>query len=190
MNHDSLTQIVMVCRSLSDIPVCPLAPPFSLRAYRPGDEAAWVQIERLADRHNDIDEAVFAREFGGDESQLRQRQLFMCAEDGSEIGTATAWKNEHYAGEPYGRVHWVAIVPHFQGRGLARPLLSACLDRMKELGCRGAYLTTEPPRIAAIGLYLKFGFVPGVRCEAEREAWRILAGQVSSKYRGVIESAL
>ena len=62
-------------------------------------------------------------------------------------GTTTAWYNEDYRGLPFGRVHWVAIVPEMQGRGLAKPIMSAVCHRLRELGHGRAYLTTTTVRI-------------------------------------------
>ena len=76
-----------------------------------------------------------------------------------------------YKGLAWGRIHWVAIVPEFQGRGLAKPLLTAVMNRMVELGHQRARLATATQRLPAINLYLKFGFLPDPRNEEELSAW-------------------
>ncbi len=83
----------------------------------------------------------------------------------------------------------MAIVPAHQGRGLAKPLLGACLRRMREMGCDGAYLTTDPPRVTAINLYLGFGFRPDVRSSEEAEAWRGLRDKVKPEFRAILSAA-
>ena len=55
-------------------------------------------------------------------------------------------------------MHWVAILPAYQGRGLAKPLLAQVMQTMAVLGHRQVYLTTQRFRRAAIGLYTSFGF--------------------------------
>lgn len=75
------------------------------------------------------------------------------------VATATAWLNDGYATPEYGRVHWVAVHSAHQGRGLARPLLSAVCYRLKDLGYTKAYLTTSTERAVAMRLYRQFGFV-------------------------------
>jgi ribosomal protein S18 acetylase RimI-like enzyme len=81
----------------------------------------------------------------------------------------------------------VAIIPERQGRGLAKALLSATCMRLRELGHTRLYLTTETPRLPAIALYLKFGFRPEIRNEADRRAWENVAEHLRS---GVLDAHL
>ncbi len=60
-------------------------------------------------------------------------------------------------------------------KALAKPMLSAALDALRARGYNAAWLWTGTGRIAALNLYLHFGFVPHPRDEAEREAWRAVA---------------
>jgi GNAT superfamily N-acetyltransferase len=91
------------------------------------------------------------------------------------IGTGAAWFDDDFGGARIGRVHWVAILPEYQGRGLSKPLLSAICRRLRELGHGRAYLATASARSRAIQLYLRFGFVPLTRNEAERAIWDQIA---------------
>jgi GNAT superfamily N-acetyltransferase len=166
--------IIKVCMNLPSLeaaPVHPLPPGFSFRMYRPGDETIWTDIWQRADLYGAVAADAFAVEFGTDAQALAQRQFYLL-EGGSAVGTATAWYPDDAHGPDAGRVHWVALVPQCQGRGLSRPLLSAVLTRMKGLGCRSAFLETQTVRVAAIRLYLEFGFVPEVRSEKERAGWK------------------
>jgi GNAT superfamily N-acetyltransferase len=144
----------------------------AVRWHRAGDEEAWTRIHVVADRLNAFPAGRFEEQFGTDERLLAQRQLYLCDGGGREIGTATAWFNDDYRGRPFGRIHWVAIVPEMQGRGLARPLLAAACNRLRDLGHERAYLLSDTARPAALNLYLSFGFVPYIRSEAELAAWR------------------
>ena len=77
----------------------------------------------------------------------------------------------------WGRVHWMAIRPEFQGRGLGRALLTVICRRLRELGHERAYLHTSAARLAAIRLYLGFGFEPVLRNAEEETVWKaVLAG--------------
>jgi len=163
--------IAMIRGNLEGIPQFALPPPYAVRWYRPGDEATWMRIQAASDSYGSFPPGKFEQEFGRDERALRERQCYLCDAAGNAFGTTTAWFNDDYRGQPHGRVHWVAIVPEMQGRGLARPMMTLVLNRLRELGHRRAYLTTATVRTAALNLYLKFGFVPEIRSETDRLAW-------------------
>jgi GNAT superfamily N-acetyltransferase len=162
----------MIRDGLDNIPNYPLPPGYSTRWYRPGDERLWVDIQARSDRYNEITLALFVKAFGLDPQPLAERQCFLCNAQGEVIGTATAWFDDDYCGQPYGQLHWVAIVPQAQGRGLAKPLLSIVLNRMAELGHTRCYLGTSTARVPAINLYTKFGFVPHIRSADDLAVWR------------------
>lgn len=171
METPKLIPVRMVRDNLDHLPQFALPAGFTLRWYEPGDAESWRQIQAAADQHHAITPALFEREFGTDESRLRERQSFLCTPEGRAVGTATAWFNDNYHGRPSGRVHWVAIVPDLQGRGLAKPLMTAVCNRLHELHHLRAYLVTETIRVPAINLYLKFGFVPEVRTTEDLAVW-------------------
>lgn len=148
-----------------------------MREYRPGDQEVWRSIQTEADWLNSITLKMFAESFGDDEEELARRQLYLCDSSGTPIGTSTAW---HSVREDclWGRVHWVAIRPDWQGRGLAKPLLSETLQRLEDLGHDKVFLTTATPRYPAITLYLNFGFAPEIRNDDDRSAWEQVAEKV------------
>ncbi len=157
MNHnpsDSETLVEMQRPHLENWPQYALPAGFSIRAYQSGDAQHWQSIHERADEFNQFDESTFATWFGDDETVLCVRQKYLIAPDGEVIGTATAWFDDAETG----RVHWVAIVPEYQGRGLARPLLSVIGQTLRELGHSRAVLTTSRQRPVALALYEKFGF--------------------------------
>jgi len=168
----SHTRLLMTRENLEAIPEFALPAEFALRWYRPGDEAHWLSIHRRADQYNPITPDTFAQQFGADFEQLGQRQAYLIGPDQEVIGTGAAWFDNNFGGTRIGRVHWVAIVPEYQGRGLSKPLMCAVCRRLHELGHGRAYLTTSAARARAIQLYLRFGFVPLIRDEAERASWR------------------
>lgn len=179
--NGALIEVCMRRDDLAGEPLIAVVPPagYWLRPYRPGDSATWARVHREAEPYHDVDEALFQREFGHDDALLAQRQLYLCAaaEGGEAVGTATAWVPQ--AGRPgrLGRVHWVAITPRHQGRGLMLPLVAALCRRFLELGHGGAYLTTESLRLRAIRGYLRLGFAPELRHEGDRAAWREVLAQ-------------
>jgi GNAT superfamily N-acetyltransferase len=150
--------VVMFRENLDGLPDFLLPAGYSLSWYQPGDEKWWVDIHLQADQYNPISPELFRQQFGTDAFTLNLRQCYLKEANGKVIGTSTAWYNADFKGQPCGRVHWVAVIPPYQGRGLAKTLLSATCRRLKELGHQKVYLTTSGARTAAINLYLQFGF--------------------------------
>jgi len=164
----------MTRASLDNVPEFTLPEGLSIRWYQPGDGATWLRIHQAADRYNEITPDLFPRQFGTDERLLCERQCYLLDSHGNAIGTGTAWFNDNFEGAKFGRVHWMAIAPDYQGRGLAKPLLTVICRRLRELGHDRAYLSTSTVRIPAINLYLRFGFTPLVGTAEEAAAWREL----------------
>jgi ribosomal protein S18 acetylase RimI-like enzyme len=75
-------------------------------------------------------------------------------------------------------VHWVAVVPGAQRRGLGSALVWQTCRRLAQLGHAGAFLTTGADNLPAINLYLRLGFTPHPRSDQERAAWRDILVQV------------
>jgi GNAT superfamily N-acetyltransferase len=94
------------------------------------------------------------------------------------VGTAMAWyAPEFVEGENYGRVHWVSMIPEFQGKGLAKPMMTAVLNRLAQSHTK-AVLGTQTFRKAAVRLYLNFGFLPFFKNPTCRQAWSDLAEEL------------
>jgi GNAT superfamily N-acetyltransferase len=166
--------IRMTRANLNDLQAFALPDSFSLRWYRPGDEAHWMRIQLAADHFNQFTPKLFRAQFGLDEILLSQRQCYLLNPLAEVVGTGTAWFNDDFEGARWGRVHWMAIAPEFQGRGFGSALLTAICQRLRELGHKRAYLTTSTARVAAIRLYRKFGFEPLIRNVGDERVWRDL----------------
>ena len=147
--------VIMTRADLENLPNFELPDGFAIRPFEAGDDATWWQIHELADPLQAHQNGSHRQFFGEDFSELHARQMFLVAPSGEAIGTATAWGDD----DELGRVHWVAIVPEFQGRGLAKPLLSHILTTLRERGHSRAILDTSNQRPRAIALYERFGFV-------------------------------
>ena len=157
--------------NLAHLPSYDVPAGYRLRTYEPGDEEAWVAIHLEADRWNKVTVETFWKEFGRDLASLAARQFYLCSDAGKPIGTATGWFNDDYCGAVWGRIHWVALLPEYHGRGLSKPLLAAACWRMVELGHDMVYLVTSTARIPAINLYRSFGFEPEIRSAEDEAAW-------------------
>jgi GNAT superfamily N-acetyltransferase len=170
----SVVTVHMMREHMDDIPAWPVPAGIGLRWYRKGDETAWAAIHRQSGGYPDFDEQEFVRSFGDDADDLARRMCFLVDAGGHDIATATAWYGDDDPGRDWGRIHWVAMVKDMQGKGLAKPLLSAVLRRLRDLGHRRAYLVTQSFRVPAISLYLSCGFVPRILGEADRGEWERL----------------
>ena len=178
MNSDesNSSRLKMIRENLEGIPDFTLPNGFALRWYGPGDEAFWFEIHQAADRYQPITKELFEQKFGTDQARLAERQCYLIDPDAKPIGTATAWFGEGPGLDVFGRVHWVALMPQHQGRGLSKPLLASVCERLRELGHQKVYLTTSTERKRAIQLYLRFGFVPWIQNEPERKLWSEILG--------------
>lgn len=198
----------LVRPTLDDIPQHELPAGYSIRGYERGDTAVWTDIQRASEEHLRIDDTTFAREFGDDEDRLRDRCLFVVTDDGEAVGTVTAWEGPYVAydsavipptdlrallvarraaraEEPWGLPCWYAIRPAHQGHGLARPMLTAVLQRVARHHTR-CWALTSTGRPKSIRLQVEFGFRPDLAVPQSRAAWEVaveidpgLAGLVS-----------
>jgi GNAT superfamily N-acetyltransferase len=175
-------KIILWREHLEGISNFPLPPGFSLRWYQPGDQEIWFRIQTASDQLNEITPELFQQQFGNDDQALAKRQCYLLTTQGRAVGTATAWYNDNFEGRDFGRVHWVAILPDYQGRGLARPLMTAICERLRELGHKRAYLTTSTARLGAIRLYLRFGFSPLIRNPAEAALWHSVEDKMPATF--------
>src|SRR5262245_43658372 len=176
---------VMMSRDdLENIPQFALPTPYQARCYQPGDEESWLKIQIEADKFSDfLTPELFAGDFGTDPQILAERQFYLLDQLGAAIGTATGWSYDGYRDPSYGRIHWVAILPEYQGQGLAKPLMTLVCNRLKALGHRRAYLDTSTVRVPAINLYLSFGFVPEISTPEDLQVWRELVPHLKYAYR-------
>jgi GNAT superfamily N-acetyltransferase len=159
-----------------------LQPPYSLpadytvRKFREGDREKWAEIETAAGEFDTVSQASdhFQNEFGAHLEEFKDRCLFLLTNTGEIIGTGTAWYNPDFHGETWGRVHWIAIHPEYQGKNLAKPFLSIVLKKLSEYHAK-AYLKTQTTSYKAVKIYLDFGFEPLVESYDCYEGWGVLA---------------
>jgi len=165
------SRILMVRHSLDSSPVLPIPEKFTLRWYEPGYEEHWLSIHLAAEKEIPITPELFNRRFGSDPVVLAARQCYLFTPDGIPVGTVTGWLDPEFEGAPHSRVHFLAVAPAWQGKGLAKVLMSSILQRLKELGPSRAYLATSSTRIRAIRLYLQFGFIPLAKTSETQALW-------------------
>lgn len=151
------TPVYMVCDPVPEIPEIPFPAGFGMRLMTEADIPAWVDIEQDADPYLTVTEETFRRAFGPDLTEAWMRCYLITDPAGRGVGVITAWGDNCFQGKPFGRLHWLAIRPAYQGRGLAKAASAVVMQRLKKEFGR-IYLDTQSKRTAAIRLYESFGF--------------------------------
>jgi GNAT superfamily N-acetyltransferase len=155
---------------LRDIPEVPFPEGYGVRPLRLNEGGLWEDIWRDAEPFFKIEHGLFHKEFGDDPAAVERRCYIITAPDSTAAGTISSWYARDINGQDYGRIHWVATRKAYQGRGIMRAGLSYALRQMAQWHER-AVLDTSIGRVAAIKLYLDFGFLPDLDKPGAREAW-------------------
>jgi len=153
-------QITMARDDIDNVPVIDLPDGYAFRNFQDGDEVAWTAIQRASDPFNVIDDGLFEREYGSAIDALPDRMWFVTTEEDEAIGTISSWW-EHGPDQPddRGRIHWVAVRPDHQRRGISKPMMTKALTEMASYHT-SAMLGTSSGRPWAVKVYLDFGFRP------------------------------
>lgn len=167
--------LVMIRANLEGIADMPVPAGYRIRAFAPGDESSWARVETAAGEFSSEPRALehFASEFGPHLAEMEERCLLLETGRGEAVGTATAWRNPGFLGIDHGRIHWVAVTPEHQGRGLGRLLTVKALLLLRRWHER-AYLTTQTSSWIAVHLYLSLGFAPFLDAPEQAEGWALL----------------
>ncbi|MEM7585926.1 MAG: GNAT family N-acetyltransferase [Acidobacteriota bacterium] len=96
-----------------------------------------------------------AREFLADP----RHHLAVAIVDSTVIGFASGVHYLHPDKPPELFVNEVGVAPPWQRRGIGKPVIRVLLDHAKSLGCRSAWVATEPDNSAARALYGSAGGV-------------------------------
>ena len=170
--------LVMIRKNLDGVPAVPLPEGYSFREFQAEDAPVWADIETSVGEFSDTEKALkrFSEEFGPDVEEMTHRCLFLMTGEGQAVGTMTAWYSRSFLSGDYGRVHWVAVRPELQGRGLGKALLSRGLRLMARWHNK-AYLTTQTTSWVAVRMYLAFDFIPFITKVEEEEGWTLLKKQ-------------
>ena len=161
----------MLRHDLRNIPHFPFPEGYAIRGLHASEGPLWTDIERDAEEYFVIGDDIFAKTFGGDPEAIPQRCYVITGPKGNGVGVISAWYDRDFKGQDWGRIHWVATRPAYQGKGLGKAGLSYALTQLARWHSR-AYLDTQTARLPAIKLYLDFGFVPDLDQDNAREAWR------------------
>lgn len=176
-NADPPPQLRMIWpqRRLDAPPDAPLPAGYTLRTYRPGDEAPFFQIMARAGWP------------GWDEARLQPwlprilpHGWFLVVHEatGAIVASAMALRDEREFGSQGGELGWVVCDPEHQGKRLGAVVSTAATLRLLAEGCRPIHLYTEEWRFAALRTYLRLGYVPFLYTPDMLERWRIVCTAV------------
>jgi ribosomal protein S18 acetylase RimI-like enzyme len=165
--------------SLNTLSAFSLPDGYSIRLFQGMRDANfWIAVSGDANPGKKINRKLFGREFGRDPDELFRRMLFLF-HGTVPVGTCTAWYDELYQRQEFGRIHWLSIAPSYRGMGLGRALVSSAVNRMVILGHTAGYLSVDSDETAAINLFLSIGFRPWLQKTGDPVAWNDLLGSMT-----------
>ena len=165
--------VAMTREDGKNVPAYPLPEGYHFAPFTPEDEENWVQLQFEVTHVPSLQQGkqIFREEFlraaegvsceecPGYED-VRQRTVQIKDADDNLVGVATLWMGDTF-GPVWQRVHWVAVHPDHQGKGLARCMIARMLQLYTELGCETPiYLTSQTKSYRAVRLYKQMGFMP------------------------------
>lgn len=153
-------------RSKNSVTITPktLAKGYKLVYYQAGDENAWCEIETSVGEFDKVADAqtYFQKTFAPYPEELAHRMAFIEDDNDQKIATCTAWWGKN--NEPL--LHWLAVKPEAQQKGLARFLAATITQLLTDLNPEKAiFLHTQTWSYPAIFLYEKLGYeiLPGTK---------------------------
>lgn len=167
------TAVVMTRENAENFPAYSLPEGYHFATFTPEDEEKWVQLQTVVTHVDRASQGrrIFRKEFlqTGEGipceecpgyAETVRRTVLVKDTAGTLVGVATLWTGDIF-GETWQRVHWVAVHPDHQGKGIAKCMIVRMLELYKELGCNTPiYLTTQTKTYRAIRIYAQMGFVP------------------------------
>ena len=137
----------------------PMVPPgYGLRAFRPGDEEAWLAILAAGD-FGAWDRPRLERMLAGERALLPREGIVFATRNDEPVGAACVFLHAD-AGGAVAELGWVAVLPAHRGRGLGQAICRAALEFVRDTGRRHVYLLTEEHRLPALRMYVRLGFEP------------------------------
>ena len=151
---------------------------YEIKLYNPNsnDDQKWAEIATAAGEFRTVQEGLelFHKDFLNDKDShlLPERLYFLVSPDGRYIGQAMAWSDK-LDGEEQGSLYWVSIIPEYQGKKLAKPLVFTVLKKISEYSNK-CFLDSQTTSWRAINMYDDFGFKPYMKQENSEKPWKIL----------------
>lgn len=165
-------------------PERPLLQDLAVRAYAPGDEAAWAGVLHQNGQLGDWDEARVRGMIARDEPRLLLEGTFFAVRSGELVATACSLRHPSTTpGRGLLEIGWVGVVPSARGHGLAYILSRRILAHWQPRVVADVFILTDDWRVAAIVTYLRLGFRPEIVHPNQVERWRTLGRGFEGKLR-------
>ena len=168
-------ELLMKYDDISDFKNYELPEGFHYEFYKPGDEEEWVMIHIESGEFTSIEKGLkyFHDFYDSFIEELPQRCVFIVDNaTGEKVGTATISLLKELEHGYNGAVDWVAIKKKYQGRKLAKPLISKFMNIARDLGHERIILHTQTNTWLAAKLYLDYGFE--ILNKEDVDGWSIL----------------
>lgn len=169
---------------LQNLPPVELPEGYVLKTAWPGFEHTWAKIIRAAFGEREGWTVEKFRESFSSRPQFEMQGMFFACYDNEAVGTAFAWLDEPDE-KVWGRVHWVAVVPEHQGKGVGRALVLAVMHHLAGRGLTKVFLDTQGYRQRAIRLYTALRFRPAPRDQEEEKIWERVMQDIAPARPGV-----
>lgn len=157
---------------------------FHLRAYAPGDEAAWARLLHENRQLGDWHEARIRDMIARDQPKLLLEGTFFIESGGKLVATACTMR--HPAPRPDRElleIGWVGVAERARGQGLAYILSRHILAYWQARVAADFFILTDDWRVPAVVTYLKLGFRPEIVHPSHVERWRRLAQILQGELR-------
>ena len=145
--------LFMMCEALRRSAFTSPPPGYHCRLCRRDELAVWKNLCVPDPRFTFVLDDYFTQVYAPEGDLFFHRCTFLCDETDQPVGTCFLWK-------AYGRIltlHWLRVLPAYEGRGLGRALLSEVLRPAADAACP-VFLHTHPANARAIHLYCDLGF--------------------------------
>ena len=168
-------ELLMKYNNTSEYKQYELPDGFHYEFFKPGDEEDWVNIHIESGEFTSYEKGLkhFHDFYDYFIDELPKRCAFIVDDNTNEkVATATISLLETPEYGYRAAVDWVAIKRPYQGRKLAKPLITKFLEIANNLGHKEIILHTQTTTWLAAKLYLDYGF--DILNEEEIEGWSIL----------------
>jgi len=179
-------KIKMFRPNMDSLPSYSLPAEYEIRMYQSNsnDDQTWAEIATAAGEFRSVDQGLelFRKDFlnNKDSHLLPERLFFLVNSEGRYIGQAMAW-SACLDGEQQGSLYWVSIIPEYQGKKLAKPLVYTVLKKISEYSDK-CFLDSQTTSWRAINMYDDFGFKPYMKQENSEKAWALLSHKCKKNF--------